>query len=397
MKKDINYNWHERLIRQVKESILSNYYDIISNDEYEYNKELSALSLRSDEIEYDICASDLVMKPKYKSKCTEYIVLDICDLGDSTISYENFYSHDKKIIYRCMALNKNNFTNAFMELMRNCIDVDSIVIKYLQLVRETPFPYPSYKNDELINFLNLLKEYIKSKDVKIPKSDIIIKNFNPSIYSTSVNGSITAVDAWNNDDIMIKCIINRLMYKKNITQDILRDGLNISKLAPKPSIITTAQAIDLFQEYVSPELMIMDDTPGFSGKLIASILLHRSYSCNPNNTIKDQSDLIKWIGINCKDDVGSINNFGNIYIPIECVLDYVKNHSVFISEIYLHDKNIIKSTDDYIDHCLSIYPNHQRYIFLVKDTKKYKNYIVKIDKKHTHLYDYTNKIVIIDK
>ena len=195
-----------------------------------------------------------------------------------------------------------------------------------------------------------------------------------------------------------------LLYKNDITIETIRDGLNVAKLAPKPSIFTTVQAIDLFKKYVDENSVIIDPTNVFDGKLLAALILQRryiafrNYGIGINDNIYRESDyLTSWVAVNIPK-----MNFGNIRVfrTGTDVSEYLVNTKpTLVAEIVMskiNEKEI--NTDNEIERIMCQYDMCNKYIFVTRCIpEKYKKYIVNVDKKCSHLYEYTTRIVIIDK
>lgn len=143
---------------------------------------------------------------------------------------------------------------------------------------------------------------------------------------------------------------------------------------------------------------------GFSGKLIASILLNKKYTGiydfgldnNYDLRLSECQNLIKWI----TDKFPRFNN-NVLNIRIDTYSECSKNNKEYDSLIceipyWNNENNEEQYTDDMIDKLISEF-NCKKYIFIIKDSKKYKDkYIDKVDVK-THLYLSHRHIVLIQK
>lgn len=397
--KDNNYDWSKRLCQQVKDSFLSSFYEVIEKENFDKDEELNDMSRREDEFERDVKAiSDIILAFRPEKERHWFFCLSITDLRDDLISEDSWCSHDKKQHIEGKALNQNRFEESFLYVMDELLDMDELVTKYTKLVKKTLFPYPSYKHKELIEFFDKLRNYAKDDSVKIPNGDKLIKFFHPSIYRTRVEDNLkSAVEAWEDEDLVKKCIKNRMMYKNHLTPEIIRDGFNIAKIAPKPSIFTTAQAIDLFKEYISPDSVIFDADSGFSGKIIAAIILGRKYiSPIDTKTFGETSFVTKWFASNLSKEV----SVSNITLGTD-FKDCDNENTVYVEEItrpyHGVDKSHIEFVDKTITNALTGWKKCKKFIFICKDTEKYKDYVVDVSIKHTHLYTYTTKIIVIER
>ncbi len=88
-------------------------------------------------------------------------------------------------------------------------------------------------------------------------------------------------------------------------------------------------------------------------------------------------------------------------ISLKGYQEIIKDNNIFdamICEIpYWNTKhNITEYTDSIIDELLNNF-KCRRYVFIVKQTKKYLSYINNKILKSTHLYRYTKSLIVIDK
>lgn len=355
------------------------------------------MSRREDEFERDVKAiSDIILAYRPKDDQHVFFCLYIDDLGDSLSEEESWYSYDKKQVIAGKIINQNRFYESFFHIMDELIDANKLANDYVKLVKVTPFPYPSYKHSELVEFFDKLRNYSKDDSVKIGKEDKLIKFFHPSIYRTRVENNLkSVVEAWSDEELVRKCIKNRMMYKNHLTPEIIRDGFNIAKIAPKPSIFTTAQAIDLFNEYTTKNDVIFDADSGFSGKLIAAIILGRKYVAPIKVNIFDETSFVtKWFASNLSKDV----SVSNITLGTD-FKDCDNKNTVYVEEItrpyHGVNKSHIEFVDKIITNRLAGWKKCKKFIFICKDTEKYKDYVVDTNENRTHLYEYTTKIIII--
>ena len=405
MIKNENYDWHQRLCRQVKESIIPSFHEVIEYDNFEKDKEIADLIKREDEFECNIKDfADIVIAYRPKDEQHVFVAVNIDDLGEDEYINELHYSKGKSQLIMKFMLNQTKFVESFFALLDTVLDTDILVANYLNLMKETPFPYPAYKNIELTDEFNKLRKYAFGEDVPAPKEDKLIKNFHPSIYRTRIEDNLKcAAEAWMDETLSAECIRNRLIYKNQITPEIIRDGFNIAKIAPKPSVFITSQAIDLFNEYTDSSDVLFDPKAGFGGKLLAALVLGRKY-VTPVGTLGDQREetnsMLKWFAANMPKDVDLNNIILENCMPFPFD-KYNNGNTVIVQEItkpyHTLSKTHAEFADKIITDTINTFDKCKKYVFICKDTNTYKDYVIEVNNKRTHLYSYTTKLIVITK
>ncbi len=292
MKKPENYDWNMRTIRQFKESIISNDFYIIEKDEY-LSDNILASFIECDDMRDIIKLSTLVLKSKIESDESFYLVIlldvNIKDqlklMKKKILELPEHYCMNNEVHFCSFIIDVDSFTEDFHAIMESIIpDYEDYISNIISTCMESPFKYPIYDNERLKKYFKLIIDACNSNDNKLPYNgrvnynDILIKNFHHSIYDTSIDKKPSMSEAWNDINLLMESIYNRIMYKNFITESIIRDGLNIAKIAPKPSIISTKHALLLSSNLFNDCNTILDPIVGFSGKLIASILLGKTYT-----------------------------------------------------------------------------------------------------------------------
>lgn len=261
--------------------------------------------------------------------------------------------------------------------------------EYLELVMQTSFPYDIYSEEELH------KSFFKLKNnTLVELSNIgmdIVKYFHPSIWRCNRNGYKSPVDAWQDPEIMLKVIDNRLKYlKTNVLSTYnLRSGLSIGKFAPKVSVFRPATARYLINKYLSNFNTIFDPCSGFSGRLLGTCSMGKSYIGQDINsiTIQESKKVIEFFNLDaklcCKD---SLYDTG--------IYDCLFTCPPYGNKENWHQDIEVLSCDEWIDTCLANYTCNT-YLFVVDSTEKYKQYIVDTVKNQSHFSTNNEQVILI--
>lgn len=416
MKKSEDYDWEARLVRQVKSSILTKFYTVLTPDEYDYDEKLKLFS-EDEERGFIVEVSPLILKND-NSLFSDYIALLIADLDDDLMSEEYFSMIDQEVCIYAIVISSSNFMKSFQELLSKLIPVyDDIVNDLSNQVTTSDFPYPEYKQEELIEYFSRIKSICTGDYIpyyaKVRYNDILIKQFHKSIYGVSMDSYPSTLDAWVDIKLIEQAVRNRAMYKSDLYHETIRDGLNIAKIAPKPSIITTKHAVALLSSDIMKDCYnIVDPIMGYSGKMIASILLGKKYTGfydygldnNYDVRLAESRMILDWIGTGFND---LRNRIDNVYIKSYnemCEMEKrgfkdTEEFDCLVCEVPYWNKKLDAKqyTDSVIDELMAKFRNCKKYVFIIKDTKKYNEYIDKTINDKSHLYMYHRRILVIDK
>lgn len=347
----------------------------------------------------------VILRSKYSKDLHIYYALHISE-GLDTISCDSFGSSKDNIILEAYAFPTRNFAKYFQEFMHDALPYDDIIEFYMVQCRSHDFIYPDYPSNILHNYLSkIIESFRNNKEIKCDNNDLVLKHFHHSIYDTSIDGKPSMSSAWKNKDLLTKSIQNRILYKHSLSQEDIQNGLNVSKLAPKPSVFSISYALLLFSSGVFDGYdNIIDPIAGFSGKLLASIIMNKKYTGiydygldnNFDIRLNESQNLIEWVDDNFKD----INkNIFNVRLSTynECISSS-KKYDIMICEIpYWNKKEDEKKyTDDIIDKLILDF-KCKRYVFIIKDSNKYKEKYLRKIERSSHLYIYHRHIIVLDK
>lgn len=273
------------------------------------------------------------------------------------------------------------------------IDYDSYISDLFNECRNMPFPFPVYSDTKLKkSYKSLIKSDPNQFSMKARFGELLIKHFHPSIYYCNKLNKLSPYDAWNNDEILMACIKNRLIYKgHDLDRSKILSGFNVTQLAPKISIFNPNLSKYIISKYLNNFEIIFDPFSGYSGRLLGAASLNKTYigqDCNPI-TVKESNDLIKYLELSDikVDCIDSILNSG--------VYDCLFTCPPYADKENWNQKIEIKTCDEWIDLCLKNY-KCSRYIFIVDTTIKYKDYIVEEISNKNHFSDNKEYIICID-
>lgn len=257
--------------------------------------------------------------------------------------------------------------------------------------RSIDFPYPKYSHTVLLNGWNKLCEYDFTNYKPGQKYCLkLINHFHKSIWQCSVNNKPAIYNAWNNDDMLLKVIKNRLIYKNNIDPSKILAGFNISKIAPKISIFNPVLTKYLITKYLSQFNTIRDPFSGYSGRMLGTLATNKNYIGSDINdiTINESINISKFINrqvdLSVK-DILSINETHENCAVLTCPpYNCKENWNMPLQNLLC---------DEWIDIVLKNI-KVDKYLFVVDDTHKYKNYIVETLTNTSH-FGHNNEYVIL--
>ncbi len=247
------------------------------------------------------------------------------------------------------------------------------------------FPYDEYQEKELIS------DYSKISSSPSSLSGLkVIKNFHKNIYTSRVGSHITPVEAWNDKDLLLKTILNRMVYHKPpYTPKIIRDGLNISKKAPKVSVFKPSLARFLIENFLNDFDTVFDPFSGFSGRMLGCCSLGKKYigqDINKEQVLYSNQiiDLLKLNATVIQKDI--FESSGEYDCLFTCSPYNLK-------EIW-NDNETDLSCDEWIEVCLKNF-KCKKYLFVVDKTEKFKDCIVYEISNRSHLNSNTEKVILL--
>lgn len=253
------------------------------------------------------------------------------------------------------------------------------------------FPYPTYPEKRMLSDWRHLQTYNYNKGQKLALS--VIRNFHKSIYTAHVSENPSPVQAWQNKELLRKCVQNRFIYSNKLSSQAIADGFNICKIAPKVSIFNPSLARHLIEKYLSKYNSIFDPFSGFSGRMLGACSLNKSYVGQDisRDHVSESQEIIKFLNLNAQVKEKDILDSHGIY---ECLFTCPpyggKEHWNILNDL------VEKSCDEWIDECLNRFDCF-KYLFVVDETSKYKDNIVETLINKSHLVQKEEYVVLISR
>lgn len=306
-------------------------------------------------------------------------------------------------------IDENRFNDGFNEMIELLlVDYDDYINKQFELYRSIKFPFPSYNSYELINsFKQLCRMNPGNKYVNISlrnrEGDRLITNFHKSIYRAHRKNCVSPYDAWYDDELLRKCIKNRILYRSSTTNpNKILQGFNVSRIAPKVSVFSAGRAKILIYKYLNQFNEVFDPFSGFSGRMLGCMSLGKHYIGQDISAIHIDESMKMLEFFNISKNV----HYPDIVIPDISVNDITKSSGEYEclftcppygnKEIWFNVNEDKRSCDDWIDLCLNNF-KCKRYLFVVDSTDRYNDYIVDEIVNKSHLNKNTEYVILIDR
>ena len=319
-----------------------------------------------------------------------YFHADSCDY-DGLHSKEEYDERRSLSIpdnIKYLIIQEKIFKKCFEFMMKIIIsNYDEFINSIFKYCRSMPFPYPKYDDNELIKSWLQLKnmkcndKYHQDISLNTRIGDRLIQHFHESIYHANRKGNISPYEAWYNDELLMKCIENRVIYQSYLNPNKILQGFNISKIAMKVSVFSAGRAKMLINKYLLDCNEIFDPFSGFSGRMLGAVSLGKRYIGQDISSIhvRESNEIIKFLHI---DDKATINQQDILQSngEYECLFTCPPYEDIEQWQDVKPDK---RTCDDWIDECLSRF-KCRKYLFVVDYTEKYIDYVVDeiINKSH---------------
>jgi hypothetical protein len=326
------------------------------------------------------------------------LLIDINNKNERIIQLrDNAIPKDVKIYI----IDDNNIDNCIEEIINLLgIDFEGYVQYQYNLCREIDFPFYDYTDEELLKswsqLLNYKRPLTGNTKGRVWFGDEIIHYFHPSIYLCRTKGNISPIDAWYDDELLLKCIRNRFIYVNHVNPTKVLQGFNINKIAPKISIFSAALAKNLIDKYLSGYPAIFDPFSGFSGRLLGAGALCIPYIGQDINklAVQESNSIIKVFDIEAKIKRADSTKTTGEYPCLFTCPPYDN------TEIWFDGKKEIEtdiSCDEWIDICLKNY-KCKKYLFVVDNKcKNYDYHMVDIINNKSHFSHNYEKVILIEK
>ena len=278
---------------------------------------------------------------------------------------------------------------AFTEVLRVFnIDYESWI---REIIDNLPKDFPFYNYDEK-RLRSDYKNLCNYKDLsnRSRLADSTIQHFHKSIYTAHVGNKPSPYEAWHNPKLLEKCVRNRFIYSSSLSSHSILNGFNVCKIAPKVSVFSASLAKIIISKYLNDFNEIFDPFSGFSGRMLGACSLGKKYIGQDINQIhiNESNDIIKFHNLNakviCKDIFDSEGEY-------ECLFTCSPYN---LKETWDNENQVNYSCDQWIDECLKRF-KCKRYVFVVNETEKYKNYIAEGLSNKSHFSKAKEYVIVI--
>lgn len=265
------------------------------------------------------------------------------------------------------------------------------------------FPYPKYSNDQLKKSL----EKIKKIDVDSLFVNGLLKNSNSSgtdivkhfcghlFYNSKVNNGLSPVEVFNNDELFLKVLHNRMgwniskedgterPYVFGINDEMIIQGIRSSGLGSSISQFKPAVAKFIYAKHVPKNGVVLDYSAGWGARLLGAMSLDLTYYGIDPLTSKPNNNILKFFKGKGK-VVNGVSEDLDAYKDFEKVDLSCSSPSYFNLEQYSDDKTqsynkyndynewLNKYWDITVKNCLSITKKGGYFSFVAAEmVKKY--------------------------
>lgn len=248
------------------------------------------------------------------------------------------------------------------------------------------FPYPKYDDKRLmLDWLHLQKwEWNPHSHVGIS----IVNNYHKHIWQSKVGNNLSPVECWQNKELLLQTIKNRVIYSSALSSQAIAAGFNICKIAPKVSVFNPMLAKHIVKTYLQNYNEIFDPFSGFSGRMLGTCACGKKYFGQDINEqhVKESNEIIKKFNLNAtivQKDVFESNG------SYECLFTCSPYN---LKEIWNENETNL-NCDEWIDECLKRF-KCKKYVFVVDKTEKYKDNIVEELQNKSHFSNSKEYIII---
>lgn len=306
----------------------------------------------------------------------------------SNMSTFNFFLKNRDIPYLLTENDLSLKPEAFFTKVLPTYDAD--IQKFVNSLPQE-FPYPEYPNKRLLEDYNHLCTYEYKPNQKL--GIYILNQFHKSIWKAHREKLPSPFEAWQDRDLLEKCVRNRFIYCKNLTPHNILTGFSVTKMAPRVSLFHPALGRHLIQKYLNDYQTIFDPFSGFSGRLLGTCSLGKTYIGQDINIdhVKESNQIVDFLQLK------------NVKVTQQDILaDAKKTYDcLFTCPPYggkehwnILNDTVEKSCDEWIDVCLSKY-KCDKYLFVVDTTEKYKDNIVEIIENKSHLTNSREYVILL--
>lgn len=259
--------------------------------------------------------------------------------------------------------------------------------------RAVGFPYPVYTAERMEKDWTHLCLY--ENDVYKPTCRLgmsIVSHFHKSVYDCRVGKARSVKEAWEDDEALKKVIANRLVYQNVVNPSKVLKGFNVCKEAPVVSRFNPVLAKHLVRKYLNEFDEVFDPFSGFSGRLLGVAACGKKYVGQDIRwqAVEESNQIIRFLDLkDCSVVPKDVLKSSGTY---ECLLTCPP---YFEKETY-GDEVCYKTCDEWIDECLQRF-KCSKYVFVVDETKKYKDFVVEEVQNSSHFSKAVEYVVAISR
>lgn len=265
---------------------------------------------------------------------------------------------------------------------------------YEQLIfdwcKSIEFPYPNISSVEA-SYKALVKADVNKFSMRARYGMRVIDAFHKSIWKANRKGFISPYDAWQDDELLRKCIKNRIIYKgTDLDPSKVLYGFSAAKIAPKVSVFNPYLAKYLISKYLNDCTTIFDPCSGYSGRLLGATALGKCYIGQDVNAVTIDESLQIRDTLNLDAELSAVDSLSST----GCY------EALFTCPPYADKENwgqeiLNLACDEWITRFIENY-KCKRYVFVVDRTEKYKDYIVEELVNKSHLSTSKEYVVVIE-
>ena len=264
-------------------------------------------------------------------------------------------------------------------------------------LRLQPFPEPHHTDEELMKSYDKLQrmdpndKYHQDISLNTRQGDWLVFEFHKSIWHDHRDGELSPYEAYMNDDILKGMIHNHQIYHTFINKNKILQAFNSTRI----QFMSAGKAKMIISKYLMEFDEIFDPFSGYSGRMLAAISLGKKYIGQSASEIKvnESNNMVKFLrkyGITCNVVISSKNMF-NSSGGYECLFTVPPTMDEVLTDV----GSINKTEDELIDLCLERF-KCKRYLFVVKETTKYKDHIIIEVANKSRFNNCSEKIIIMD-
>jgi hypothetical protein len=331
-------------------------------------------------LEKYIASNGFKCDSKYELNVAEYLIRNNIEFKEGpSLKYEGQTFHiDLEVSYGAKSY---LFEVKEASLLQNAVDeINAYKKNHVIVITDNgyKFPAPNGKESNGLKYLHKCAEPLIGVDIELfKKPDFPYAADRPKcFYNVIVDKKMSALDAWKDEALRFKMIINRIeMAGGFINNKSILNAFNITRTCKQPSWFSKEFAKRIIQDYISTDV-IVDPFGGWGARLHATLELGKEYyGCDLNQ------DLVDWIN-NPSYVFGDATTFK---------YKGKKPYSVFICppytdfEVYIKGQNLTTTQCQWLDIVRQNNPKAAEYVMVCKVVDKgYEQYIIdeKVNKSH---------------